>query len=92
MLLEKYALKLINDLEYYRKINSCRKCRRNWIWNEIFKKQLLINIRKVKDHNHLTGKYRGAAHSYCNLNYKNPVFLPVYMYSQSSTLWYSIIY
>ena len=30
-------------------------------------------MRKVRDHCHYTGKYRGAAHSKCNLNYKIPV-------------------
>ena len=28
--------------------------------------------RKVKDHCHYAGKYRGAAHNICNLRYKVP--------------------
>jgi Recombination endonuclease VII len=31
----------------------------------------------VRDHCHITGKYRGAAHQSCNLNYKQPTFYPV---------------
>ena len=36
-----------------------------------------VNDRKVRDHCHYTGKYRGAAHSRCNLAYKIPNFIPV---------------
>ena len=35
------------------------------------------NKEKVKDHCHYTGRYRGAAHNECNLNYRNPNFTPV---------------
>ena len=32
---------------------------------------------KVRDHCHITGKYRGAAHSKCNLKLKIPKKLPI---------------
>ena len=32
---------------------------------------------RVRDHCHLTGKYRGAAHSKCNLRMRTPKFVPV---------------
>ena len=33
--------------------------------------------KKVRDHCHYTGKYRGAAHSSCNLRYRIPDYIPV---------------
>ena len=33
--------------------------------------------RKVRDHCHYTGIYRGAAHSLCNLKYRIPSYIPV---------------
>ena len=33
--------------------------------------------RRVRDHCHYTGLYRGAAHSWCNLQYKIPNYIPV---------------
>ena len=38
---------------------------------------------KVRDHCHLTGRYRGAAHSKCNLAYKLPDFYPVIFHNLS---------
>ena len=32
---------------------------------------------KVRDHDHATGKYRGAAHEKCNMNYFSSRYLPV---------------
>ena len=45
-----------DDEEEYRSDNVCRFC----------EKEILSD--KVRDHCHLTGKYRGPAHSKCNIN------------------------
>ena len=42
--------------EDYRNKNVCRFCEK------------VIKSGKVRDHCHLTGKYRGPAHSKCNIN------------------------
>ena len=41
------------------------------------------NKDKVKDHCHYTGRYRGAAHNECNLNYRKPNFTPVVFHNLS---------
>ena len=38
---------------------------------------------RVRDHCHLTGRYRGAAHNKCNLDYKLPKFYPVIFHNLS---------
>ena len=40
--------------------------------------KIWINKRKVADHDHLTGRFRGAAHNYCNLKCKNSRFIPIF--------------
>ena len=37
----------------------------------------------VRDHCHLTGKFRGAAHNGCNLHYKVPKYFPVIFHNLS---------
>ena len=39
--------------------------------------------KKVLDHCHLTGKYRGAAHNKCNLKLEIPKFIPVIIHNLS---------
>ena len=39
--------------------------------------------KKVRDHCHFTGKYRGAAHNLCNLQFKKPKFTPVIFHNLS---------
>ena len=43
----------------YKESNTCWICEKHFFGDD--------KNRKVRDHCHLTGKYRGAAHSYCNL-------------------------
>ena len=39
--------------------------------------------KKVRDHDHFTGKFRGAAHNSCNLQFKKPKFTPVIFHNLS---------
>ena len=36
---------------------------------------------KVRDHDHLDGKYRGAAHNYCNLMFQKQFKIPVFFHN-----------
>ena len=47
--------------------------------------------KKVRDYCHYTGKYRGAAHSNCNLNYKIPKEIPVVFHNGSTYDYHFII-
>ena len=38
---------------------------------------------RVRDHCHYTGRYRGAAHNKCNLNYSKPKSVPVFFHNLS---------
>ena len=42
-----------------------------------------LGLDKVRDHCHLTGVYRGAAHNKCNLQYRRPKFIPVVFHNLS---------
>ena len=48
-------------------------------------------MQKVRDHCHYTGKYRGAAHSNYNLNYKIPKEIPVVFHNGSTYDYHFII-
>ena len=47
--------------------------------------------KKVRDHCHFTGKFRGAAHSICNLRYKVPQEIPVKIHNGSKYDYHFII-
>ena len=50
-----------------------------WICHGEFAK----DDKKVRDHCHLSGKYRGAAHNKCNIKYRRPNFTPVLFHNLS---------
>ena len=63
-------LKCVNSYEgeHDNSYNNSRIC-------SICKQEL--NINKVRDHGHVTGKFRGAAHNKCSINLRLPSKLPI---------------
>ena len=55
----------------------CYICRKNFL--KKFAKDK--NYRKVRDHCHYTGRYRGASHSICNLKFNVPNEIPAVFHS-----------
>ena len=54
-------------------------------------KKFTINNKKVRDHCHFTGKYKGAAQNDCNMNYKISKSIPVAFHNGSKYDYHSII-
>ena len=61
----------------HRKARECHLCK------GVFVKSELVGDQKVRDHCHYTGKYRGAAHSKCNLAHRIPKHIPVVFHNLS---------
>ena len=61
------------DRMTYKKATHCHIC----------EEEIDDETEKVRDHCHLTGKFRGAAHSICNLKYRLPKFYPVIFHNLS---------
>ena len=65
---------MTGDDEDFKNIKICRFCEKN------------IESDKVRDHCHLTGNYRGPAHSKCNINVtqKQSSFIPFTIHNFSN--------
>ena len=58
-----------SENKFYEEQEVCHICQKEFYYDKIEKKKFK-SCQKVRDHCHYTGKFRGAAHSICNLRYK----------------------
>ena len=72
--------------ESYEKQKVCHICKKGFSTDKNDKKH-----HKVRDHCHYTGKFRGAAHSICNLRYKTPKEIPIVFHNGSKYDYHFII-
>ena len=71
------------EKESYEKQRICYICEKEFTNDKKYN--------KVRDHDHYTGKYRGASHSICNLRYKIPKDIPVVFHNGSTYDYHFII-
>ncbi|XP_050465071.1 uncharacterized protein LOC126858636 [Cataglyphis hispanica] len=62
-----------DERERFRDATNCHVCERPFESEDI----------RVRDHCHLTGRYRGPAHFSCNLNYKETYVIPIFFHNLS---------
>jgi Recombination endonuclease VII len=59
-----------NELHEYDNTNICHIC-----------KEIIDSDEKVQDHCHMTGKYRGPAHKYCNIQFRVPKIITCFFHN-----------
>ena len=79
-----------DENKYYEEQKECYICNKFFCNNRNQKFKFKL-YKKVRDHCHFTGKFRGAAHSICNLNYKVPQEIPVKIHNGSKYDYHFII-
>ena len=67
----------------YEKQKECHICKKEFCTNKNEENKFKI-YQKVRDHCYYTGKFRGAAHSICNLRYKMAREIRVVIHNGSS--------
>ena len=99
--LKDQAMKIINyekkemipltdkEKESYENQKICHICEKEFCTDKNNKE--FLKMQKVRDHCHYTGKYRGAAHSICNLRYKISKEIPVVFHNGSTYDYHFII-
>ena len=76
--------------KFYEKQKVCYIWKKEFCTDENDKNAFKL-YHKVRDHCHYTGKFRGAAHSICNLRYKTPKEIPIVFHNGSTYDYHFII-
>ena len=74
----------------FEKQKLCHICKKEFCYEKNDKNKFQL-YRKVRDHCHYTGKFRGAAQSICNLRYKVQRGIPVVIHNGSNYDYHFII-
>ena len=81
---EKEMIPLTNkEIKSYEKQKVCHICKEKLCSNK--------NKKKVRDHCHFTGKFRGAAHKGCNLRYRVPIEISIVFHNGSTYDYHFIV-
>ena len=100
--LEELAMEIINyekkemipltdkENKSYKKQDIWYICKKEFWYNKNKENEFKL-YQKVRDHCHYTGKFRGAAHSICNLKCKVPKEIPVVIHNGSTYDYHFII-
>ena len=79
------------EKEAHENQKNCYICENQFCTNKNNEKESKKLKQKVRDHCHYTGKYRGVAHSICNLHYKISREIPVIFHNGSTYDYHFII-
>ena len=79
-----------DEVTLYEKQKVCHICKEYFCTDENNEQEFKL-YHKVRDHCHYTGKFRGAAHSICNLTYKVPEEIPIVFHNGSTYDYHFII-
>ena len=78
------------DIKFYEEQKDCNICKKEVFFDENDENKFKL-CQKVRNHCRHTGKFRGAAHSICNLRYKLPRETPVVIHNGSTYDYHFIV-
>jgi len=72
----------IDDEDNFKEAQECHICNKKY--ND--------EVKRARDHCHLTGKYRGSAHEACNLNFELTQYQSYFIiYEVTTALYYATV-